>query len=209
MRILTLSLILFFSIVQRSNAQFSFGLTGGLSTTDFGDEQVPITLDELAMYKIKAQEARYGIHLGGFAIVQIGNIFLMPEAIFNSTATDYEIEYLDQPQNVILEEEFKNLDLGMMIGWKYGILRLGAGPVAHYKISHRSELWEISGYDEKLDDMKWAWQAGLGLDIVFVHLDLRYEGNFSKQSDHITFFDESFEFDNSPKRWILRLGISF
>jgi len=209
MRTVALSFLLFSLCIQPTLAQFSFGLTGGLSTTDFVDDKIPVTLNELTMYKISAKEARYGGHFGVFALAEIGKVFIMPEIVFNSTATEYEIEYFDQPQKIILEEEFKNLDLSLMMGWKFGILRLGAGPVGHYRISHSSELWELSGYDEKLANMKWAWQAGLGVDIVFVHLDLRYEGNFSKQSDHITFFDESFEFDNSPKRWILRLGVSF
>ena len=40
-------------------------------------------------------------------------------------------------------------------------------------------------------------------------IDLRYEGNFSKFGDHITFFGDEYKFDQSAARFLISLGFMF
>ena len=192
-------------------AQFSFGVTGGLSTSDLSDDAVHVIVDDIDQFRIAVSEARYGIHVGAFSILQMNQFYIMPEVIFNSNKVAYEITDLDHTGEVISilrEEALQKLDLGLMMGAKLGALRFGIGPVGHVHLDNVSQLWDIEGYDQNFDGMKWGWQTGLGLDMWILHLDLRYEGNLSKFGDHITFFGQDFNFDTRVHRWILRVGVS-
>lgn len=194
------------------SGQFSFGVTAGLSTSDIDNEQVNIILQDVDQFKISATEARYGIHAGVFSIIQIDGFYMMPEIIFNSSKVEYEITDLDQSgevYSVYRDETFQKLDLGLMMGAKMGILRAGIGPVGHVHLDNVSQLWNVEGYDQNFQDLTWGWQAGLGLDILFAHLDIRYEGNLSKFGDHMNFFGQDFHFDKREHRWIARVGFSF
>ena len=96
-----------------------------------------------------------------------------------------------------------------MMGMKLGAFRFGIGPVGHVHIDNVTQLWDVEGYDQNFDGLTWGYQTGLGLDLWFVHFDLRYEGNLSNFGEHIEFFGEKFSFDTRAHRWIARVGLSF
>jgi hypothetical protein len=209
MRILITGFLIIMSVGAYS--QFSFGVTGGLSTSDLSENTANVIINDIDQFKIEVSEARYGIHVGAFGIIQMNQFYLMPELIFNSNKVEYEITDLDHSGEVVTilrEEELQKLDLGLMMGAKLGAFRFGIGPVGHVHLDNVSQLWDIEGYDQNFDGMKWGWQTGLGLDLWLLHFDVRYEGNLSKFGDHITFFDKDFNFDKRVHRWIFRVGVS-
>lgn len=208
----TLFLFLLLTMSHLSFGQFTFGVTGGLSTSDLGENAINVAVNDIDQFKISAAEAGYGIHAGIFAILEMESFYLMPEVIFNSNTVEYQITDLDNTGeifSVYREEKLQKLDLGLMMGWKMGILRAGIGPVGHVHIDNVSQLWDVEGYDQNFSGMTWGWQGGLGLDLWFFHIDLRYEGNLSQFGDHISFFGKDFNFDTRMHRWIGRVGISF
>lgn len=193
-------------------SQVSFGITAGLSTSDLEDDAANVIINDIEQFKISASEARYGVHAGVFALIQMEKFYMMPEVIFNSNKVEYEITDLDNTGEVVSvyrEEELQKLDLGLMMGMKLGILRAGIGPVGHVHLDNVSQLWDIEGYDQNFNGMTWGWQGGLGLDLWFLHFDVRYEGNLSRFGDHMTFFGQDFNFDTRIHRWIARVGLTF
>ena len=137
-------------------------------------------------------------------------MYVQPEFIFNSNRIEYRLEDLESGAiDAVFAEDYKYLDIPVMVGLKSGILRINAGPVAHVFLNSSSELWDIDGYEQKFDEMTWGWQAGLGLDLWMLTLDFRYEGNFNNAGDHFRLFGEKFQFDESPSRWIGSIGIRF
>ncbi|MDX1684775.1 MAG: outer membrane beta-barrel protein [Saprospiraceae bacterium] len=206
------STLFFFLSCVSVFGQVSFGVTGGLSTSDLDKDAARVVFNDVEQFKISATEARYGIHAGVFSIIQMEKFYLMPEVIFNSNKVEYEITELDQAGEVFQiyrQEELQKLDLGLMMGMKLGALRAGIGPVGHVHIDNVSQLWDVEGYDQNFQGLTWGWQGGLGLDLWFLHFDVRYEGNLSQFGDHITFFGEKFHFDKRIHRWIARVGVSF
>ena len=87
-------------------------------------------------------------------------------------------------------------------------MRLMGGAVGHYFLSSSSELTEFEDYEQKFDNLTYGWQAGIGVDVLNIMLDVRYEGNFSKFGDHIVFSGESFAFDHAPARLLASLAIT-
>lgn len=193
-------------------SQLQLGILGGISSSDIPNERLAILNEkDVEAFKLSVENARYGYHFGAFLRVQILNIYVEPTLIFNSTQVDYTLEDIidDTGISTIRKESYQHLDVPLIIGWKFGILRLGAGPVAHLFIDSSSELYDVSGYRQKFDDMTWGWQAMVGLDVWLARLDLRYEGNFSKRGDHFEFYGRDYNFSKSPSRLIASIGINF
>lgn len=205
-------LLSFISLSNIAHSQIKLGVLGGISTSDIpGEELLILNKMDLDAFTLSAKEAEYGFHFGAFIRGQIGSFFIEPAIIFNSNSVDYSLEEVsgDQTFNTIKNETYQYLDMPLIVGLKYGILRLGAGPVGHVFIDSSSELFDVKGYRQKFDQMTWGWQALVGLDIWMIRLDVRYEGNFNKSGEHFEFFGHQYNFDKSPSRWIASAGISF
>ena len=192
--------------------QIKFGIKGGLSTTDIEPSQLLIMNSSDAQeFGLAVKNANYGAHLGLFTQIKIRKFFIQPEVLFNSNSVDYEIEDFEGSEIVttIKQEKYQYLDIPLMMGLKFGPLRLQGGPVGHVFLNNSSELFDIEGYDDKFEKMTFGYQAGIGLDLWKLMLDFRYEGNFNKFGDHITFGGTQFNFDKTPARFVASVGISF
>jgi hypothetical protein len=193
-------------------SQLQIGLLGGISSADIPGERLAIFNEQdVEAFKLSVENAEYGYHFGVFVRAQILRFYIEPAFIFNSNQVNYTLEDIidDTGISTIRKESYQHLDIPLMLGWKFGILRLGAGPVAHVFIDSSSELFDVSGYRQKFDDMTWGWQAIVGLDIWLARLDVRYEGNFSKHGDHFEFYGRDYNFAKSPSRLIASIGINF
>ncbi len=198
--------------IQMANAQFKFGVRGGLSTMDISAKELIVkNKNDINQLGISVSDANYGVHLGFFAQARIGKFFIQPEALFNSNSVEYRLNDFSDA-NVITtlkKESYQTLDLPIMMGAKFGPLRLQAGPVGHVFINSRSELFDVDGYSQKFDDMTWGYQAGIGLDLWKVIIDLKYEGSFTDFGDHMVFHGKQYSFDSAPGRFIASVGIAF
>ena len=198
--------------LQLANAQFKIGVKGGLSTMDVPSNELIIkNKDDIKQLGVSVQDANYGVHLGLFMQAQIGKFFIQPEALFNSNSVNYSLTDFTDAHVVskLKKESYQNLDLPIMVGAKFGPLRLQGGPVGHLHINSKSELFDIDGYSQKFDNMTWGYQAGIGLDLWKVIIDLKYEGSFQKYGDHMVFDGKSYSFDDNPGRFIASIGIAF
>lgn len=207
-----LGLILCTLWVQPMFAQVKIGLIGGVSSSDIPRDQLLIYNDQtLDTFTLSARQADYGLHFGFFIRGEIGKFYIEPALVFNSNKIDFRIAELEQNGafGKIKSESYQYLDIPLILGYKYGILRLGAGPVGHLFIDSSSELFDVSGYRQKFDAMTWGWQANLGLDIWMLRFDLRYEGNFNNYGDHFEFFGRKYSFHQQPGRLIASAGITF
>lgn len=194
-----------------AEAQFKIGLRVGTSTTDIDPSNLNIIENGTSQLSLALKEARYGIHGGLVIQAKIGKFLIQPEFLFNSSRVDYEITDPQDPDfpAEIKEEKYQHLDIPLLFGAKFGPLRLHAGPVGHVYINSSSELTDLEGYEQKFDEFTFGWQGGLGLDLWKLMIDLRYEGNFSKFGDHITFFGDEYKFDQSAARFLISIGFMF
>lgn len=160
---------------------------------------------------ISVNAADYGVHLGFFAQARLGKFFIQPEVLFNSNSVEYKLNDFTDASTIstIKKESFQNLDLPVMIGAKFGPLRLQAGPVGHVFIDSKSQLFDIEGYAQNFENMTWGYQAGIGLDLWKIILDLKYEGSFNDFGDHMVFDGKSYSFNDSPGRFVASVGIAF
>jgi hypothetical protein len=187
-------------------AQFKIGIRAGLSTSSLHRE----TIEEGSL-KLAIDEAKYGIHFGVFARGYFSeNFYLQPEILFNSNRVDFVIDdHGDGLVNKILNEKYRYLDIPLMFGYKLGSMRLEAGPVGHAYLASKTELDEITGYEQRFNDFTVGYQAGFGLDIWKILIDIRYEGNFEDFGEHMYIGDKQINFSQSPNRWVMTVGYAF
>lgn len=188
-----------------ARAQFAFGLKGGFQTQLKSPNDILIGSGDTAFH-FGVHDIRFGTQFGAW--FRIGDaIFLQPEIVFNSNRTDFKVG--ETPASEIIKtEKYQNLDLPILVGFKAGPFRVHGGPVGHYFLNSASELTDFDGYAARWKQFTWGWQAGLTLGTGRISADIRYEGNFNKFGDHVTFFGDQYHFSNSPTRLILALQIA-
>ncbi|HND89259.1 MAG TPA: porin family protein [Saprospiraceae bacterium] len=195
----------FLLIGVTAHAQFAFGLKGGVNTQVAKPQDIVIGGGDTTL-NFGVEKFKYGTQFGAF--MRIGErVFLQPELMFNSNKTDYRIRQ-NTIGDVVKNERYQYLDMPLLLGFKAGPLRFMGGPVGHVFLNSNSELTDIKGYAAKFKQMNWGWQAGLTLGTGHFALDLRYEGNFNNQGDHITFFGDQYQFANTPSRLIVGLNVA-
>lgn len=198
--------------LQMANAQFKIGVRGGLSTMDISANELIIkNKNDIKQLGIAVTDASYGVHIGMFMQAQMGKFFIQPEVLFNSNSVEYALNDFTDANvfSTLKKESFQNLDFPIMVGAKFGPLRLQGGPVGHVHINSKSDLFDIEGYSQNFKNMTWGYQAGIGLDLWKFIIDLKYEGSFKKYGDHMVFDGKAYSFDDNPGRFVASLGIAF
>ena len=193
-------------ICHSAQAQFfSFGLKGGLNTQVNKPQDIIIGSGDTS-FNFGVNKMKFGTQFGAY--FRFGKrIFFQPEIIFNSSKTDYKIGE-SSVKDVIKNEKYQFLDVPLLVGFKLGPVRVQGGPVGHYFLNSTSELTDIQGYKARFHQMSWGYQTGLNISFGRFSVDARYEGNFSKQGNHITFFGDKYAFSTTPSRFILGVNIA-
>ncbi len=211
------------SYTMVSNAQsdfFKIGLKAGITSTsikvddviDVASDPNATTYDEL---KVKGENAKIGFQGGLMARITIAKLYVQPELLFTSTSGEVEVsEFLNgtivDGTTKIKEQDFKQIDIPIMVGYKFGPARIQAGPIATIMLSNSSVLKDYSNYEEEFNGATWGYQVGLGLDLgKKITIDAKYEGNLSKLGDGIKIGGETRSFDSRNSQFVVSLGYFF
>jgi len=213
--LLFLPIIFLFTVTQAQESNsLSFGIKAGLSTTSIDANQLIITdQDDLDRLGLAIKDAKYGFHAGMVLRVQINKFLIQPEILFNSSQVDYSADDLSGSSAVsdIINEKYQYVDIPVLLGLKWGPLRLQAGPVGHVYLNSRSDFSKLSDidYQEEFENMTIGWQGNLGLDVWNIMIDFRFENNFSNFGTHLNFAGQDYEFDDKPSRFLFSVGYLF
>jgi len=216
MKKIILLVILIAPFALFSEAQIKFGMKAGITSTSIKANEVYQDLDnaEFDELKVKGDDANIGFQGGFFTRVSIASLYVQPELLFSSTSGDVEVSRfsggtLVDGAAIIKKQEFKKIDIPIMVGWKFGPARVQAGPIASFIIDS-SPILEAYDFKENFNGATWGYQVGVGLDIFkTITLDLKYEGNLSKLGDGIKIAGQTRNFDSRNNQLIASVGIFF
>lgn len=155
-------------------------------------------------------ENKTGYQLGAFA--RIGRtVFIQPEVYFSAKEVNVDVlNSLTTNQGVVGFSQ-KSLDVPILLGVKFGPIRVLAGPVATYAISaSTSPDAAVKSYfsgtsQEIINRSSFSYQAGLGFDILNLSLDLRYEGAMSELNNTIA-VPTGFQYSQKPSYYQATIG---
>lgn len=183
-------ILLFASFLLPAAAQspINLGLKGGISSS-----KLTSNLDEYN------EESINNFHAGAFIRVNLGRIYVQPEAYFNSKGGE-----LKESGGIVNSFDLKTVDVPVLLGIKIInadplVVRANAGPVFSFVTD--KELNEGSDFDrDYIEDNFFGWQYGVGLDFMMFTLDARVEnssGELYKGPD----------LESKSKSFVVSLGI--
>lgn len=203
-KLLILLCFIMFSATE-SFSQIEFGAKIGFHSFDLSNPRDILLPNEES---IQFKDAKVGFQGGFYTKLEVGNVYLEPRLMLNSTSVEYTFNgdnggVIDN----IKEETFTNLDIPVLIGFDVLFLNAMVGPVAHINLNNASDLFDIAGYDDRFSTATYGFRAGLCFSLGNIDLSLEYEGNFSEFGNHITIGGQEFSFDDNPSRLIFNVGI--
>jgi hypothetical protein len=204
-KLLVLLLAVFITLPAIS--QVKFGLKVGASTTFITmDDAKTITSGNTSYLIGKAESAGYGIHGGVFLRVNISKLYIQPEVLFATRSNSYTFQNVSSlADSATVKQTFNNLNIPVLIGLKFGPVRINAGPVGSVKITAK-ELIDNPDVKAVYAAMTFGYQAGVGLDLMKkLTIDLRYEGGLSKFQNKL----EGVALDDRPNAFLLSVGYMF
>lgn len=188
-----LSIIILLAVLSfTSNAQspLNLGLKAGINTSKLSTNNNDYSTKSLNNYLF-----------GAFARINLGPVYLQPEAYYNSKGG----EYLDRTNASLTSKSSFNLnsvDVPALVGIKLidqqpFNLRIMAGPVFSF-MTHKSVKGQFT--DDNIKNSFFAWQAGAGVDFLFLTLDARFE-------KYATDMTKAPEFNTKNGNFVVSLGI--
>lgn len=190
--------------VFTANAQFSIGLKAGISSPQEQYKDISVGSGENG-YNLAVNDIKFGTLAGAY--MRFGRrIYVQPEVLFQTNRTDYQVSTPGTGESLIKRSSYNNLQVPLAIGIKMGPLRIHGGPVANYFLSSNSGLNDISGFNETWKDLTWGWMGGMTLGNGRISADLRYEGNFNKFGEQISFLGQDYNFSSRPMSFVFALN---
>jgi hypothetical protein len=203
--------VIFMSVLTSSLAfsQIRFGIRGGINSSRMNSSSEVNTGD----FKIKCPNYSVaGYHAGLISQINLFNFFIQPELLYSSVHNDldvYKLNSANPGEATQVKQTLNRIDIPVMVGFKLKILKLEVGPVASFIISDNSNLETITQYDMQWNKATIGYQAGIGLDVGKIALDVKYEGNLSRLGTGINIGNTTTSFDTRLNQIIISLGFFF
>jgi hypothetical protein len=223
-------ILLFIGVLLLANTTFSqmftFGVKGGLNATSLKFDEFSAKVDvdpsnpagsTIQDVKIKPYESEYGYHFGIFGRIKILAIFVQPEILFSSVGSTIKIDdypNLDDAKSIVTVN-YNRMDIPILVGIKFGPVRVGLGPVATFNLSSTVDAAdEIKGvvedYTSVSNSATFGGQVGVGLDILKkLTFDLRYEFGLSTVADGVTIGGTEYKTDQRLNQVVASIGFMF
>jgi hypothetical protein len=201
-----------FLVVETANAEiFQFGIKAGLGYSNLSIEDLTIGSGADA-WDLATGDGVMAYHVGIQTRIKIAMVFVQPELYFKDAGGSLAA-VANNGAEEILNIDLKSVDLPIMVGAKFGPLRINAGPVGTYVLNEEGITLPMGGVDTDYTvftrSLTWGFQAGLGVDFSKFSLDARYEGSLSKLGDSFTVGGADFNLDARPSQWVFSLGFWF
>jgi hypothetical protein len=192
--ILLLSFGFFSSASAQEDENFALGIKGGLNGSFIGKIPEKVERDGVLPGFVGGIYARF--HTGGGT-----NLFFQPEIVFSQTGA--RGKFSNETNLNRTTGEFRttlnNVDVPFLVGLRLGIkgvgLRVNAGPMMSYafgakrKLTGTTEIFATEStaaldlkedITSEINQFQAGLQAGVGVDLGAINLDLRYQYNFTK-----------------------------
>lgn len=208
---------------QAQEFKFGIKLGGGIASGNL-QETVESIENNSENVKLLFKEGgpSASFHVGATTRIGILGFFIMPELYYTSVTNEVTFEEVpigSSEARVIkdLNETVNRLDMPVLVGFKVAKkVRLNAGPVASLVLAKTSgikgQLKEVFGsqsIEEGTGNFTFGFQAGAGIDISTLSLDLRYEGNLSWLGSNMNVNGTDLNFDSRTSQVLLSLGLMF
>jgi hypothetical protein len=203
----SLLIIILVLISATTFSQIRFGIKAGISSSSIKASDIVEGDYEYSTLS----NAKVGFHGGLFSQITLWGVFIQPEMLLSSTGGEVQIKEITSGQTKISSQRFTKLDIPVIVGKKFGPVRLGLGPVASIILNKPSDALDFSGTSvkNKFNSATFGYQLDLGLNLGSFTFDLKYEGNLSKLGDGVVIGGQERKFDSRNRQWLFSVGMFF
>nr|WP_299384075.1 outer membrane beta-barrel protein [Allomuricauda sp.] len=177
-----------------------FGIKAGLSYNKNGD--LVGTVGDAAQNITEGAEGKTGYHFGFWGKLDFPKLYLRPEIVYTKTKSTYQVQGNSNDYDV------SKLDVPVLLGYKLvGPLHVFAGPAFQYTLSN--DLGDLD-IDDVESDFTVGLNAGIGVNIGRLGLDVRYERGFSENEAQLigdNIADISGRVDSRPSQVIFSASL--
>lgn len=189
-----LFLFIFLLSAEFMFGQFNFGVKAGYNASVLSSN-----------YDAVKSSFNSGFHVGVFA--RVGKrLYVQPEVYYALQTSMFSDEGSTWKEKVTIG----SMDIPLLLGFKIikskpVNLRLMAGPVASFVVNRKiKELGDVTGPLQEADihNLNWGIQAGAGLDILFLTLDVRYQVGLNNVIKEV----QTKAWNSKNNIWVVSLG---
>jgi hypothetical protein len=176
-----------FSAFAQKDPFFRFGLKGGVNLSNIRGNDLSLGSGSSA-FNFKDNSNRSTGFVGGVFMRFGRNFYIQPEFLFSQKGGTFNA-YKDGLTNEEgkVDVRFSNFDVPVLIGGRIGkVFRINVGPVASLRLTNNGKIGDSfrnytgeNAQDEYNNNVTFGYQAGVGLDLGRLSLDVRYEGNLN------------------------------
>jgi opacity protein-like surface antigen len=156
--------------------------------------------------------SNYGIHAGFFLRLSIWKLFIQPELLFATRSNEYSLSKVNSlTDSITVKQVFNKIDVPVMVGVKFGPVRVNAGPVGTFLINTPKDIIANPNLKAVYSKMSFGYQAGIGLDLLKkLTVDLRYEGSLKKYQNQIeNSVGTKVNLDDRSNAFLMSVGLMF
>ena len=174
-----------------------FGIKAGLSYNKNGD--LISSVGDGGQDIVEGAKGKAGYHFGFWGKLDFPKIYLRPELVYSKTKSSYDVEGEGSQ-----DYDISKLDMPVLLGYKLiGPLHIFAGPAFQYTL--KNDLGDLEVEDVK-NDFTVGLNAGVGVNLGNVGLDVRYERGFSENEAEIIDIPDG-RVDSRPSQIIFALSL--
>lgn len=181
--IILLSLLILGLLKAASAQELEFGAKAGISSSAVGIKD----LQGLDLSTESNRTYNFGLY-GRIKIIGIG-LYVQPELIYNNRASNITLKAPSLASPQIFAHSAKYVDVPVLVGWKFlGLLRVYGGPNFQFLVDQNTDLPQVAGLTkEDLKKNTTGVQVGVGVDLLKLRLDAKYDFNTSDMGSAFSF----------------------
>ena len=195
-----------------AQAQWKIGPKAALGSVIQGEAMVNvIPMSDHGLYDLKFKGGSSTTSAGIMMFNDLGPFFLQADILGTQYALNYQLDGFSKvnDNSQMYEETYYIIESSFTAGVLVKNFKFGLGPVLDLNIDKDTQLQDMYNYQDKTQDIEFGFQALIGYNWRFIHLDLRYTNKFSGVTDSFGFGSDVFKFNGSANRLSLGLGIAF
>ena len=164
---------------------FRIGIKGGVNLARLETDGLVTLNGAVIKNQLQASLDTKQSYVGGIYARLGRKIFIEPEVLVSTKGGSIYVPGLSQTKQFT----FTNIDVPVLLGLRWKIFHVMAGPVASYTLKTDTELNDLINLvttkytgttAEIAAKTSFSYQVGGGIDLLGFTLDVRYEGNLSQ-----------------------------
>jgi hypothetical protein len=164
---------------------FRIGIKGGVNLARLETDGLVTLNGAVIKDQLQASLDTKQSYVGGIYARLGRKIFIEPEVLVSTKGGSIYVPGLSQTKQFT----FTNIDVPVLLGFRWKIFHIMAGPVASYTLKTDTELNDLinlvttkytGSTAEIAAKTSFSYQVGGGIDLLGFTLDVRYEGNLSQ-----------------------------